>query len=314
MNDTVIQATLRSRLRKLFERLPFVRPIAAERDRLRAIVSPLGFLPGHYYSPFPALDEIRAHESSIFGDPPRELPGLDLREAAQLEFYEALVPYYAELPFQPRQVAGLRYFYENDFYPYFDAIILYAMLRHIKPGRIIEIGSGFSSAVILDTNELFLGNSIQAVFIDPNPGRLLTLLRESDRARVHIIAEKFQDVAPTEFAALAGGDLLFIDSTHVSKVDSDVNHLLFDLLPALPPGVYIHFHDIFYPFEYPKHWIYKGWAWNECYILRAFLQYNQRFEIVFFNSFLEQFHRDRFQIDMPLCLKARGSSLWLVTK
>jgi hypothetical protein len=114
-----------------------------------------------------------------------------------------------------------------------------------------------------------------------------------------------------EFDVLMESDVLFVDSSHVVKVGSDVLDLFFRILPRLKSGVYIHFHDIFHPFEYPKEWIINGKAWNEAYLLRAFLQYNDSFEIVFFNTFLEFFHPGRFHRDMPLCMKNPGGSIWL---
>ena len=82
-----------------------------------------------------------------------------------------------------------------------------------------------------------------------------------------------QDVALSTFSGLRRGDILFIDSSHVAKIGSDVNHLVFTVLPALQSGVLVHFHDIFFPFEYPQAWLAEGRAWNEAYLLRAFLQY-----------------------------------------
>ena len=73
----------------------------------------------------------------------------------------------------------------------------------------------------------------------------------------------------------------------------------------------IHIHDIFYPFEYPRAWIEEGQAWSELYLLRAFLQYNTVFEILYFNSFLAHFHKALFAEKMPLCLKNTGGSIWL---
>ena len=89
-----------------------------------------------------------------------------------------------------------------------------------------------------------------------------------------------------------------------------MNHIVFEILPSLESGVYIHIHDIMYPFEYPKEWIYQGRAWNEVYLVHALLQFNETFEIVFFNSYLGQFHRDLFE-SMPLFLRNPGTSLWL---
>jgi len=68
---------------------------------------------------------------------------------------------------------------------------------------------------------------------------------------------------------------------------------------------------VFYPFEYPRDWIYAGRAWTEAYLLRAFLSFNREFEIVLFNTFLERFHRDLFATRFPLCLRNTGGSIWL---
>jgi hypothetical protein len=122
------------------------------------------------------------------------------------------------------------------------------------------------------------------------------------------------------FHALSANDILLIDSSHVGKVGSDVTHLLFRILPKLRPGVIVHFRDIYWPFEYPQEWILElGIAWNEAYFLRAFLRYNQTFEIMYFNSFLAQHFTDVLRRKMPLSLqvshlKLKGggpSSLWL---
>src|SRR5207237_8125791 len=137
-----------------------------------------------------------------------------------------------------------------------------------------------------DVNELFFDNAIQCTFIDPYPQLLRTLMKESDFARTRIIGQRVQDVDVGIFRELEASDILFIDSSHVAKTGSDVNYILFKILPLLNEGVLIHFHDIFYPFEYPVDWVYEGRSWNEAYLLRAFMQYNEAFEIQFFNSFL----------------------------
>ena len=90
-----------------------------------------------------------------------------------------------------------------------------------------------------------------------------------------------------------------------------MNFLFFEILPRLQPGVLIHLHDIFYPFEYPRSWIFEGRAWNEIYMLRAFLQFNRAFKVVFFTTYIERFHESFFRRHMPLCLKNRGGSIWL---
>jgi hypothetical protein len=185
------------------------------------------------------------------------------------------------------------------------------MIRHARPKRIIEVGSGYSSCVTLDTNELFFDNSIDATFIEPTPDLLLSLIKEIDKQRMRLIPSNLQEVDIATFADLDANDILFIDSTHVSKVYSDVNRIFFEILPRLASGVLIHFHDIFYPFEYPRAWVYENRAWNELYLLRAFLQYNSSFRVILFNTFLEHFFRDYFAANMPLCLRNPGGSIWI---
>jgi hypothetical protein len=163
----------------------------------------------------------------------------------------------------------------------------------------------------LDTNELCLGNSVQITFVEPYPQLLHDLMKPGDEQRVTIVPSRLQDLDPAFFGQLEANDILFIDSTHVSKVDSDVNCIFFEILPRLKPGVYIHFHDVFYPFEYVKEWVYEGRAWQELYVLRAFLQDNPRYEIVYFQDFLFSRHRPYFEQHLPLYLKNSGGNIWL---
>ena len=267
--------------------------------------------PGHYYSPIASLSEVRSNEERIFGIIEEEIPGVDLWEAEQLDLLNHFRKYYAELPFGSYKQENLRYCFENPSYSYSDAIFLYCMMRHIRPKKIVEVGSGYSSCVILDTNELFFGNEISCTFIDPYPQLLLSLIKNSDKDRIEILQKRLQDIEVEKFCMLSAGDMVIIDSTHVSKVDSDVNYIFFKLLPHTNRGIYVHFHDVFYPFEYPKEWIYEGRAFNEDYMLRAFLQYNKAFKVVLFNHFMELFHRDKFLKEMPLCLKNCGGSIWI---
>lgn len=310
-------------IKDIVEKLPFVQPIVRERDKLIAELATLKaelvvvkkyqkFVPlGHFYSPVPDLDEVGENAERIFSTVPTDIPGISLNEQQQLALLKEFKIYYDELPFQPEKEGNLRYYFENPSYSYSDAIFLYCMIRHFKPKRIIEIGSGYSSCAILDTNELFFDSSIETKFIEPYPQLLLSLLNNTDQEKINIIAKKLQDVELNEFKILQRNDILFIDSTHVSKVGSDVNRIFFDILPILQDGVLIHFHDIFYPFEYPQDWILEGRAWNEAYLLRAFLQYNSSFHIVLMNTFLEYFHERIFQEEMPLCLKNQGASIWI---
>jgi predicted O-methyltransferase YrrM len=267
--------------------------------------------PGHFHSPIPSFAEIRQGDSRLFHTMPRSIAGIDMHEDEQLELLARFRDYYKTLPFKPAKAQGLRYYLDNPAYSYSDGILLYCMLRHLKPRRIIEVGSGFSSALILDTVELFFDDALELTVIDPDPQRLLSLIEERDRDRFRLVPLRLQDVDPSEFGTLEANDVLFIDSTHVSKFDSDVNRLFFAILPALAYGVHVHFHDVIYPFEYPQDWLELGRAWNEAYLLRAFLQYNETFRVVLMNTFMELFHEEFFRESMPLCLKNPGGSIWL---
>jgi Methyltransferase domain len=300
-------------LKSGIKRLPIIRDLVSERNKLRSVLEEVTRFvpPGHFFSPIPSLDEIRKDESRIFERVPRDIIGVELHEPEQLMLLDEFAHYYKEMPFQSHKVEGLRYYFENPAYRYSDAIILHCMIRYLNPKRIIEVGSGFSSCVTLDTNELFFNDSILTTFIEPYPHLLMSLLKEKDKGRARVLPYRLQDVDVSEFEALRANDILFIDSTHVSKVNSDVNRIFFEILPRLSPGVHIHFHDIFYPFEYPKEWVYEGKAWNEAYMLRTFLQYNSAFRVVLMNTFMERFHEPFFQERMPLCLKDTGGSIWI---
>ena len=269
--------------------------------------------PGHFYSPIANIEEIMKED--IWSNIPRQLPAIDLNEKYQIDLMNFFSnEYYPQLPFKPEKQENLRYYYENPAYSYSDAIFLHCMIRHLKPKRIIEVGSGFSSCVMIDTNEIFFNNNINCTFIEPFPKLLVSLVKQEDKGRVKIISKRLQDVPLDVFRELQKNDILFIDSTHVSKVCSDVNYLFFNIIPFLSNGVYLHFHDILYPFEYPKDWIKDGISWNEAYMLRNFLSFNKHFDIAFFNTFMETFHYDWFLKNMPLCLKNTGGSIWIVKR
>jgi predicted O-methyltransferase YrrM len=267
--------------------------------------------PGHFYSPLPDIDVVDRDRATLFDRRIESIPGIDNGVEGQLALLDTFSGYYDELPFKDDKRPGLRYYFRNPWFSYADAIVLYSMLRHRRPRRIIEVGSGFSSAVMLDTNDLFFARGIALTFIEPAPARLLSLLSEADRARHEIIVDGVQGVSLERFAALDAGDIVFVDSSHVAKIGSDVVHLLTNVLPALRPGVSVQFHDVFWPFEYPEEWIREGRAWNENYVLKAFLQFNTRFKIVFFNSYLATHHLDAMGHALPLSLMNTGGSLWI---
>lgn len=271
--------------------------------------------PGHFYSPIPSLAEVAGDAARIFAAP-RHLPGIAIDDEAQLRLLAELAPAHADMPFADQPVEGLRYHFDNANFRHGDGIALHAMIRRFRPRRIVEVGSGFSSCVILDTLERFPSGAVECTFIEPHAQlvRRLTSAGPAGGPAFRIIERRVQDAPPEVFAALAAGDILFIDSSHVSKIGSDVNHLLFEVLPTLAEGVLVHLHDIFWPFEYPRSWIEEGRAWNEAYLVRAFLQHNRTFEVLLFNDHLARFHREALGRAWPRALADTGGSLWLRRK
>lgn len=271
---------------------------------------------GHFYSPIPALDDLDASYDRLTLD---EIDAGMANEVTQLELAEKFKAFYNELPFPKDVTDGHRYYLNNGAFNYFDGIMLYCFIRLLKPKRIIEVGSGFSSAAMIDTCERFLDGRTDITFIEPYPATLNNCLRPEDKARYTIIGKKVQDVPLDVFRSLQKDDILFIDSSHVTKFGSDVNHLLFKVIPHLPDGVVIHFHDIFRNFDYPPQWLQEGRAWNEGYLIRAFLLSNQEYRIQFFNDWFAHTHWDFLEKHMPLCtvqpkgspFKNCGVSLWV---
>ena len=275
--------------------------------------------PGHFYSPLPDLKQVTAQRDRLFDRSVDELEGIDLNAPGQTDLVRRFARHYNPLQLPEKPDEASRYHLDNGWFSYGDGVTLYCMMRHLRPRRIIEIGSGFSSAAMLDTDDRAFGGSLEFTFVEPNPERLRSLLQPRDSERCQLLTCGVQDVDLQLFDRLEANDILFVDSSHVAKIGSDVVHLVFRILPRLKEGVVIHFHDIFWPFEYPESWVVAGRAWNEAYLLRAFLQYNEAFRIVYFNSYLEERHRTLVEANLPLALKEPSTrltpgntSLWLV--
>lgn len=268
--------------------------------------------PGHYYSPIPDQEELSKDQARIFMQNQRELTGVDLKPNLMLETLASFQPYYADFPFSEDPNPKFRFYLDNQVYSRGDAVVLYSMMRSLKPQQIIEVGSGMSTCLMLDVNEIFFDNQISIKSIDPYPERAKKLLRPGDLMLFDFKTQRLQDVNTGVFSELHANDIVFIDSTHVSKCGSDVNYIFFEILPILKAGVFVHFHDTFYPFEYPKQWLLEiGAAWNECYMLRAFLQYNLEFEVVFFSDYMARFYSQEVEQVLLVFLEGPGSSIWL---
>jgi hypothetical protein len=301
----------------LVNRLPFVREYERRireqslriRDLEHAGARFQMFPPGHYYSPVPDLEAL-SDRDDIFAFDPADVPGIDLRLDAQWRLLQALSPFAAEVPFPEVADGRGRFWFANDSYGHGDATTLYGMLRHLAPRRLIEVGAGYSTLCSLDTIERHdLGTALTV--IEPFPERLRAMLREGDEDRFTLVSEPVERTGTALVEQLSDGDVLFIDSTHVVKTGSDVVHELHHLLPALAPGVFVHFHDILPGFEYPAPWVFEGRGWNEAYALRAFLEFNDSFQIELWPSLLRLLDPARANELMPALAKNSGGCLWL---
>jgi len=270
--------------------------------------------PGHFYSPIVNQDEVHADAERLFVSGLRELPAVELRIDEQLALVRELSRFYSEADFPEQPVAGRRYSTENGYFGFVDAFGYYALLRHLRPRRVIEVGAGWSSALLLDTDERFLGGATDCTFVEPYPERLLSRMTDDDRRRTRLLRSRLQDVDLAEFQRLEAGDILFIDSSHVAKTGSDVLFALFDVLPTLANGVWVHFHDVHANFEYSRRWVEEGRSWNEGYFLRAFLMHNREWEVMLHNANLAAAAGPELVHAMPRMAVGGGGSLWLRKK
>jgi hypothetical protein len=268
------------------------------------------FPPGHFYSPLLDIQGLAPNDPSLPFDGAECWEYIDLQPGEQRSYYEDLLERFPLLPFPSQKSDNYRYFTENNWFAVSDAFTLSGIIRKEKPHRIVEVGSGFSSAVMLDT--LDLTHACAALtFIEPYPDRLYSLLSARDRSMATVLVKRVQEVSLSMFDQLEAHDLVFIDSSHVCKIGSDVTFILLRILPRLKQGVLVHFHDVFYPFSYPASWIREGRAWNESLFLRAFLVGNSQFQLVAFNSYAGYFFPEVFRGRFPAFLSDTGGSLWI---
>ena len=246
-----------------------------------------------FYYPIPVVSEL---SPSIWQ---RETPmlGIDMNEEMQLAFLNQICSVY-----QPeydrfgldKPEGDCVYFMRNGMFGDIDGDVLYSMIRHFKPQHIIEIGSGWSTvlaAYALHKNTTETGRQANLTAIEPYPSSFLKQHVPND---VTIIDKPVQEVGFEIFEALGENDILFIDSSHVAKIDSDVCFEFLEVLPRLKKGVLIHIHDIFLPFEYPQAWVRQELRfWTEAYILQAFLMFNQTFEILWAGNWMKIKHPEQ---------------------
>jgi predicted O-methyltransferase YrrM len=276
---------------------------------------PAGFPAGHFYSPVINPDELAEREHEIWPVIPPMILGIDFNERSHQRILSEDFPKFIEDYDYPEKEEDVNqeydFFTRNSQFSWLDARAAFVLMRKWNPTRVIEVGSGFSSLLMADVNRRFLGGKCQLTCIEPYPR---PFLKQGVPGISKLIEEKVQHLPLEIFEALESGDMLFIDSSHVSKTGSDVNHLYFEVLPRLKPGVKVHIHDIFLPNEYLKDWVLKEHrSWNEQYLLRALLMYSSAFHVVFGCSYAFALMPDKVKTALSLS-KGHvfgGGSFWI---
>lgn len=256
----------------------------------------LHITPVDYSSPIPNTCRL---DEEIF-EKVYDETGLDLNVREQMHYLDHIFPkYFTE--YAPSANAGLTLV---------DSYILYAMIREKKPKVMIEVGSGEStkiSLLALEKNEQE-GTKCEFYAIEPYPK---DFLRRISKENFNLIDKELQCV---DIELLKTGDLIFIDSSHVSKIGSDVNYEILEVVPKLKKGSIIHWHDIMLPTNYWRDWIYHGNKfWNESYLLHAFMLFNEAYKCIWASRYMQFYHAEKILKRFPYFLprKHRCTSFWL---
>ncbi|MDD3014115.1 MAG: class I SAM-dependent methyltransferase [Candidatus Gastranaerophilales bacterium] len=254
----------------------------------------LGFhaIPIHFYEPTPDLKNL----DDKLWKKNSDLIGIKMNEDTQLNLLETFSKNYRkEYETFPRNRTGIQhqYYTHNTSFSTINGEILYCMIRHFKPKKVLEIGSGNSTfisakALISNNKENYSG---ELVAIEPYPKQVL---KQGFPGLTKLIQRNLQDVPLSEFENLKENDILFIDSSHMLKLGSDVHYEYLEILPRLNKGVIVHIHDIFLPAEYPKDWIMnQHYFWNEQYLLQSFMAFNTSFEVLWASNYMHLKHSEK---------------------
>lgn len=278
----------------------------------------LGIFPilDHYYQPM--INPKKYLTKSLRDD--RELLGVDINAEEQLNllskfnYNEELL----EFPLDKRK--DYEYFYNNSNYSSGDAEYLYNIIRHFKPNRIIEIGSGYSTLMVrnaIANNKLEDSNyTCHHICIEPYEVQWL------EELGVEVIREKVEKLDKSIFQNLKSNDILFIDSSHIIRPQGDVLFEYLEILPSLKSDVLVHVHDIFTPKDYLDEWVYGHFFWNEQYIVEAFLTFNSEFRIIGALNYLAHNHRKELAEKCPFFASNKGfernksepRAFWMIKK
>ena len=240
--------------------------------------------PNHFYWPVPDLHDLESREWPMSSAP----VGLDLNIEKQVDLVRDLAAQYqSEWSLPDRPMGATQYHYNNGLFETIDAEMAYSLVRHFKPSRIIEVGGGFSTRLLsaaLRENRKSSGIEGELITVEPFPSPGLESI-------TRLISTRIQDVDLKLFMSLQRGDILFLDSSHVVSVGSDVVREYLDILPRLQPGVIVHVHDIFLPSDYPRDAVLSNFCfWSEQYLLQAFLTFNPHFQVLWSSSAMQTYH------------------------
>lgn len=290
----------------------------AVQDGLGVSVTPL-----HFYFPVPNIRSLKRKDWRK----PRPCAAFDYRLDEQVQWLgEEILPFSREWTFGESSTPDAHAFHVNNgFFERVDAEVAYSIVRFRKPRRVIEIGSGHSTLLLASAmrRNAAEGKPGEFTSIEPHPR---PFLKDGLPGLSQLIEARVQEVPLDFFRGLEAGDVLFIDSSHVVAMDSDVLYECLHILPTLAPGVRVHFHDIFVPLDYPEKFVKRNLCfWGEQYLLEAFLSFNSAFRVVWAASAMQQWHpgilRDAFPgwegsfARMPVELKVfaptlDGNNVW----
>ena len=262
--------------------------------------------PVHFYQPIPDTQSL----PETLWERPSDLVGIDMNDAMQLDLLRNQFPKFRhEHDRFPTEPTGepRRFHFNNGLFDGTDALVAYCMIRHFQPRLIIEVGSGFSSLVAAEA--IAKNKNSALICIEPFP---LDFLRQGFAGLHSLMEKKVEDIGLEFFSQLESGDILFIDSSHTVKIGGDVNYLFLEVLPRLKPGVIVHVHDIFLPFDYRRDWVMDELRfWTEQYLLQAFLSFNSEFEVLMANGYLGHRYMEDLKATFPNSVWWGGGSFWM---
>jgi Methyltransferase domain len=253
--------------------------------------------PLHFYFPVPNIKSLAGKQWSV----PRSCGAFDYRLEEQVDrLHGEILPFADEWTFADCDLGDQHAFHVNNgFFERVDAEVAHSFVRSRRPRRLIEIGSGHSTLVLAGAMRRNAAEGAAGEFtsIEPHPR---AFLKDGLAGLTQLIEARVQEVPLEVFRQLEAGDVLFIDSSHVVAMDSDVLYEVLRILPTLAPGVLVHFHDIFAPLDYPEKFVKRNLCfWGEQYMLEAFLSFNTAFKVVWAGSAMQQWHADALREAFP---------------